>query len=527
MNKLLFVCLLFVLIAVPAASQRYVIVTPEIDDELARVISTDSSARNAALPTPTIYLLKRNGYYPVASKIENTNYFLHIKAEPGTGYRPLLAPIPTSGTTYAYAINFRASGKLEGLTLEAVQPTGGVRNRYINVYNGASLFVDDCEVVHDRGSAFAILSDSCSIYITNSFIHSVGHPKTLGGNGRLVDLRPTALVMDTILIQNTTYFNVTDRIIRNMNTVVNYLKFDHNTGLGTQGYHGGLQAGRTKNLIITNNIFYNTIMYGSHYNRVLGGAISEQTQPEKSDMYVVTLDTAYTSSGSVVVRNNNMFWSNEINAIWAKYPDTTKAPKTVTSTINKALVDSTKAWFEEKLTFQAMPPDIYNFIDSALAFPNATVLPENWSYEYQDSLGTSPVNGSYGTTATSYTAADGGYPLGDLNWYPTLKTRWLQGLPAAVEYIAGIVPSSPTLARNYPNPFNPSTSIRFTVPSRGNIVLAVYDVLGRLVKTLVNEEREAGEHTVTLNAGSMTSGVYYYTLTAHGEQITKPMVLLK
>ncbi len=80
---------------------------------------------------------------------------------------------------------------------------------------------------------------------------------------------------------------------------------------------------------------------------------------------------------------------------------------------------------------------------------------------------------------------------------------------------------------NYPNPFNPSTIIRYQLPIISHMTLKVYDVLGRLVKTLVNGNETAGRHEVTFEAGRLPSGVYFYCLTAGSYISMKKMMLLK
>jgi len=83
------------------------------------------------------------------------------------------------------------------------------------------------------------------------------------------------------------------------------------------------------------------------------------------------------------------------------------------------------------------------------------------------------------------------------------------------------------LSQNYPNPFNPLTKINFTVPNKTNVTLKVYDILGKLVKTLVNEVREAGNYTVTFNGTDYSSGVYFYTIEAGDFRESKKMILIK
>jgi len=89
------------------------------------------------------------------------------------------------------------------------------------------------------------------------------------------------------------------------------------------------------------------------------------------------------------------------------------------------------------------------------------------------------------------------------------------------------VPTSFNLGQNYPNPFNPTTSIDYNVASRGYVKLAVYDLLGKEVATLVDGVQPAGKNTVTFSASNLTSGVYFYKLEADNNVITKKMTLLK
>jgi flagellar hook assembly protein FlgD len=94
------------------------------------------------------------------------------------------------------------------------------------------------------------------------------------------------------------------------------------------------------------------------------------------------------------------------------------------------------------------------------------------------------------------------------------------------------VPEAPFLAQNFPNPFNPSTTIAFGLKETGHVSLRVYDAAGRLVVTLIDESRPAGSYSMTWNglsdSGSKAaSGVYFYRLTAGTFVETRKMILLK
>jgi len=84
-----------------------------------------------------------------------------------------------------------------------------------------------------------------------------------------------------------------------------------------------------------------------------------------------------------------------------------------------------------------------------------------------------------------------------------------------------------SLSNNYPNPFNPSTTISYSVPEIEFVTLKVYDVLGNEISILVNEEKPVGSYEVDFNATELPSGIYFYRLQAGSFVETKKMVLMK
>ncbi len=106
--------------------------------------------------------------------------------------------------------------------------------------------------------------------------------------------------------------------------------------------------------------------------------------------------------------------------------------------------------------------------------------------------------------------------LGELNTTTSIK-------------LTDYIPNNYELYQNYPNPFNPTTTIEFSIPdvSTQNIKLIVFDILGKKIKTLVDKNKRPGVHRVKFNAADLSSGIYFYTISAGNYTQTKKMVLMQ
>jgi hypothetical protein len=91
----------------------------------------------------------------------------------------------------------------------------------------------------------------------------------------------------------------------------------------------------------------------------------------------------------------------------------------------------------------------------------------------------------------------------------------------------GAVPASFSLEQNFPNPFNPSTTIKFALSEKSNVSLTIYNQLGQKMTTLLNEEREAGYYSFQWNASGLPSGVYLYELQTDNYRSIKKLILTK
>ncbi|MCA9732859.1 T9SS type A sorting domain-containing protein, partial [candidate division KSB1 bacterium] len=165
---------------------------------------------------------------------------------------------------------------------------------------------------------------------------------------------------------------------------------------------------------------------------------------------------------------------------------------------------------------------------------------------------------SYSNAALMEAGTDG-LPLGDLNWFPAKKAiyetnrdQYVLALQDSVRnakavYVPGsatpmwtpsnprvlsvsgeiIIPTETTLYHNYPNPFNPETTIEFNLAKSGRTTLEVYNVMGQRVATLVNGQLNSGLHRFTFDATQFATGVYIYKLTSGNVTQVKKMMFLK
>ncbi len=154
------------------------------------------------------------------------------------------------------------------------------------------------------------------------------------------------------------------------------------------------------------------------------------------------------------------------------------------------------------------------------ASPNYAPIEIPFSYLNDDTPDTCVV-----TIALIGPATGADYHLGSYYIVDDLK---LSDAPVSVEEEVA-VPSAFSLKQNFPNPFNPETVIRYSVPFgvAGNVTLTVYNSLGQAVATLVDGQKEAGEHQVSFNAADLPSGTYIYRISSGNFTETRKMILIK
>jgi len=161
-------------------------------------------------------------------------------------------------------------------------------------------------------------------------------------------------------------------------------------------------------------------------------------------------------------------------------------------------------------------------------FPAYTIFTINYKYgiNYGDA-----VNNGGGNDNENAIGSNHIIDLFPLAWYCTVEntfgTMGTHPFTTDVNELPGSTPATFALEQNFPNPFNPSTKINFSLPVEGFVTLDVYNSIGQKVATLVNETKTAGTYAVDFNASDLTSGIYFYKISSGNFTETKKMILLK
>jgi hypothetical protein len=384
---------------------------------------------------------------------------------------------------------------------------------------------------------------------------------------------------DSIMFENCTFANIGYVYQQESKNYADNVSFNHCTFLNIVMF--SLESGWWYRMSVTNSLWVNGYMYGDipAYNRRSG-------DPEGGTLRIDHADSAgfgwippFTDQDRRILFTNSSYfiedwlrawmYNNPQSTDWREtgYPEGVPQPQPMLSPRTIVFFDSLlpgggKAfpYMNRASLYDSTDPGIITAPTNIEALKSYlyykwccgndtiwTYLPE-WSLQQRWPL---PENLAY-VNPTLLTAGMGDFPLGDLYhwWNPAVRAgatdyysawlaqadqeraiinTWLEtGSPASVQgLLSSAIPSSFTLSQNNPNPFNPITQIKYSIPARGHASLKVYNLLGQEVATLFAGIRQPGNYEATFNGKELASGVYFYQLQANNYVKTKKLILLK
>jgi hypothetical protein len=343
-----------------------------------------------------------------------------------------------------------------------------------------------------------------------------------------------------------------------------YFEFSHNSVI--YSFKNPFFIFNVTNAKINNNLFYNAWIGGISrteypwwdqlWSPEVGSIIDMDSLSVATDSVFDAADYGNANlralaeaKRNVEVMNNVCFWPATVTSFWKSWNDTATVDSIYTPTWMNT---RTTNMFTNHTGFpgfvatgnQAVDPgfgaSIVNVLTASSSSNNVsfedyfrtmrTTTPSTTIWGYKDQTVTAGIwapnwplpeatDMKYSNTSLKTGGTDG-KPIGDPYWF--------NGISTGVNDANNLVPNQFKLYDAYPNPFNPSTTIKFNLAQSGNVVLRVYNVMGQLVKTVINNEyKTAGEFNYNIKMDNLSSGVYFYNLTQGSLSVTKKMVLLK
>lgn len=491
-------------------------------------LNTIVDAVNAAA-AGDVLILARDAGYPYTTT-PDVNVPITVKAADGAGALPQIVPAQNESGGWA-GNNFRlyADITLMDLAFSGIRTENDRSARTGSVFSmsadSLTAVFDGCTFVGYGGRTLEPGRDGANLFVTNCIETGNGRSNRVD-NGRFIDVR--AASVDTIKLQNNTLLNCADRWIRHMleDASENYVLIDHNTFMNGTGYRPNFQFRNAKELIFTNNIVANPGIMGTTQASI---RIDEVEYPKEEGICIFTLalvDPAPTPT--VTMKNNNAWIDTRITDILGGLDEAAGDSVETASWFNATLegLVGADAMMSEPLAFTS-PPTIDSLLPELTIYCSGTKGYTNSAFIFRTDEYGLDVDMTYPTDSQSYTAAEGGYPLGDLNWFPVLYDAWKAGTGVESNAIRDFA-----LSQNYPNPFNPETNIAYSLDKNTEVALTVYNMMGQKVRTLVNGLQTVGNYNVSWNGTDdmgqqLPSGVYFSRLEVGSQVSMKKMIMVK
>jgi hypothetical protein len=505
----------------------------------------------------------------------NANITVIGVPNPTTGQLPTIQPDVLADNSIP-GVLFTVNGNGLWATLKNLYLLGIAINNVVNYSSGQAVqisgdsvrFTAD-NVVFEQWSQFAVgyAGNWDKFFMTNCKFRNMTTEPNQWYVGEVLrnENYIGAFKTDTIVIKNSTMLFVSGYATAATGGIVHYYEFSHNNVIYT--FKNPFFLDRMVNAKFDNNIFYGAYAGGENKTEYAGwDSFDANTGPSIITMGLLDSATAaillgHASTGKgdpaaellrhVEVKNNVYYWPSGLTSFYTAWNDTARLDTVYTT---QWMNSATAAMFSNSTSWpgfvasgnQSVDPGFGTSISTgALAAGTGNVNGVGlltWFTKVRTGTGTTELYGYDLTQVGSSATWTPAWPLPEANDMKysnsSLKTGatdggvvgdpyWFNGL-TAVKAAPQTLPYAFTLSEAYPNPFNPSTNIHYSLSNAGNVTMRVYNVLGQVVKTLVNNSRqEAGEYTLHVDMSNMTSGVYFYSLEQGNNRLVQKMMLLK
>ena len=547
-----------------AQSHQMYLKAPTSVEYINKIIMGDTLSNGKRADYDRVYVLQRGGIWFFNDVIKNIGWDVRIQAEDATGAKPIIYGSVANNSTNVPIdfIDSQGSVYLKNIVVNGISDFDPDYTKWQhaaprelvvwNVSGDYTLVCDGCIFLHAYQADLRTFSGIRSIKVTNCvFANSGTGTYDNMGDGRAVDLRKTSC--DSLIMYNNTFVNGQDRVVRHISSTasLNFMVFEHNTIVNNGGRYGVMAfglLGKDTKVQIKNNLLLDPMTFGAdtasqrQYDFLESKETFSSTIKNKANHVMIyhQRDTTAASIDNTLkfdITNNQYAFTTDIQNTWVKinaWNPTLKMPSPLSNFI-QSKVSASAFTKVDPFTFKNVPKTMVGLVTWNLSpLPEGAGENSSGGSKFQDmdrrktTYYRDTLDCTYATTLPAYTAGTKGYPLGDLNWFPTKKTAWLAaGGWTGIEKVTEVIPTQFNLDQNYPNPFNPTTSIKFSVPTTGLVSLTVYNVLGQEVARLVNKELAAGTYEYSFDAKNLASGMYVYQLKSDNFVQSKKMMLVK
>ena len=548
---------------------------------LNRFIMEDTLAGGVRKHPNCVYMLTRGKFYSINSRLYvDFNFDLEAPPDdPNNSTRPPIVYVMKNAQGDHEDMMFSIQGDSTYFVVKNILFQGVWPDQFINTEGQYMAFVygsfhrivmDNCITHGFKSSVFAPRSsDRCSFFITNNIHYNNFELQGVGG-GSFSSNTMKYTYYDTVIYRNNTFFNNGGNNVLDWE-FCDYYEFTHNTMYNTS--INGLWIPYMTNAKFNDNLFFDYQTVGETEWEYINGHWDKGT-PRHGHASIlklnlcdpqVLIDHRMEESGrKVEAKNNVYFWSQTIRDFWENTTSQKDIDMGYTGEVRpvtwiNAITDSMfhYGWqgneypnlveennveldpgFDPTMQAAVLDKEI-PFITLYRQYGWTTLEGAQERYynptytQSQDDLDLFNLKWpleldlTY-TNEAVLTAAQGGFPAGDLNWYPDKKAEWEEWVTAVEDKRENTnVINGYSLSQNYPNPFNPKTDINFQISQPGRTSLIVYNVLGQEVATLVDKDLRAGNYKFTFDASHLSSGIYFYKLQSKSFSQIKKMMLIK
>jgi hypothetical protein len=501
------------------------------------------------------YILRRDAVYLITDAVKNEGWEMVLVAEEGPGARPLLKPQARPGGAEAdYIINGRYNLTLRGLHMNSYDNTfpppgipahAAVARIYTN--DSCRVIIDDCILESNKRDGFRAQSWYNTIRFTNCTFKNLYAANDVT-DGDCIYIQGD--VQDTVAFSNCTFFN-SSLFVRGDNTQLNYFKVEHCTIVNLAGVPSNVEPDTLRPELLFESNTWGVLNLGQAYKGVFRNNLLVNTgfagaydKPELIPQYIVNLDSTRdvqdTTGVTIVppegfdIRNNNIWMDPALVAVYPEFIKPFDQTMFYDPTAQSFIDAGNRAGTLTNLpvTFIDAPRTPLEFVTNWYAQLRGEFEPPLYMPRDQRIIAGPDVEGtldfSY-TDAALLTASTQGQPLGDLRWHDVdmIPTDDEFVTITAVENYESRLPEKFILNQNYPNPFNPTTTITFNLMKKTHVKLAVYNVLGQEIETLVDKDLKPDRYRIHFNAEHLPAGIYFYGLKTDNFVSNKKMVLLK